>query len=130
MHSIECQVRLNEAILRLETSSKRQTDINEMYSDFVTAVKMEMVQNLNPRHIRLQDSATSNKRRRSRKPWWTEELSRLWKNMCSAEKNGGTKLQFHGERNGFMWPIIQRSYFFIQIGKKLRAHKRCINRLF
>ena len=57
-----------------------------MYSDFVTAVKMEMDQNLNPRHIRLQDSATSNKRRRSRKPWWTEELSRLWNNMCSAEK--------------------------------------------
>ena len=86
VQSIECQVRLNEAILRLETSSKRQTDINEMYSDFVTAVKMEMDQNLNPRHIRLRDSATSNKRCRSRKPWWTEELSRLWNNMCSADK--------------------------------------------
>ena len=86
MRSIECQARLNEAILRLETSSKMQPDINDMYSDFMTAVKMEMSQTLNPRHIRLQHSASSNKRRRSRKPWWTEELSRLWNNMCSAEK--------------------------------------------
>ena len=62
-----------------------------MYSDFVTAVKMEMDQNLNPRHIRLQDRATSNKRHRSRKPWWTEELSRLWNNMCSAEKKWRNK---------------------------------------
>ena len=86
MQSIECQARLNEAILRLETSSKMQTDINDMYSDFVSVVKMEMNQSLNPIHIRLQDSASSNKRRRSRKPWWTEELSRLWNDMCSAEK--------------------------------------------
>ena len=77
---------LNEAILRLETSSKLQTDVNNMYSDFVSVVKKEMNEQLNPRRVRLQDSVTSNKKRRSRKPWWTEELSRLWNEMCLAEK--------------------------------------------
>lgn len=56
-----------------------------MYSDFASSVKMEMNVKLNSKRVRLQDSATSNKRRRSQKPWWTDELSRLWNNMCSAE---------------------------------------------
>ena len=86
MQSFECHDRLNEAILRLETSSKLQTDVNNMYSDFVSVVKKEMNEKFNPRQVRLQDSVTTNKKRRSRKPWWTEELSRLWNKMCLAEK--------------------------------------------
>ena len=57
-----------------------------MYSSFVSTVKSEMNDKLNPRRIRLKDSVRSNKLRRSKKPWWTEELSRMWNDMCDAEK--------------------------------------------
>ena len=86
MQSFECQNRLNEAIVRLENSSKMQADIDSMYSNFVSTVKTEMNDKLNQRRIRLKDSVRSNKLRRSKKPWWTEELSRMWNDMCDAEK--------------------------------------------
>ena len=57
-----------------------------MYSNFVSTVKTDMNDKLNPRRIRLKDSVRSNKLRRSKKPWWTEELSRMWNDMCDAEK--------------------------------------------
>ena len=44
---------------------------------------MEMNEKLS---LKLQDSGL-NKKRHSRKPWWTDELSRQWNNMCSAETN-------------------------------------------
>ena len=62
-----------------------------MYSNFVSTVKSEMTDKLNPRRIRLKDSVTSNKLRRSKKPWWTEELSRMWNDNCDAEMNGNFK---------------------------------------
>ena len=31
--------------------------------------------------------SSRNKKRRFKKPWWTDELSQQWNNMCSAEKD-------------------------------------------
>ena len=86
LQSADCQFRLNETILRLENSCKTQNDVNTMYSSFVNIVKLEMNEKLNSRRIRLSDSVSSNKKRRINKPWWTDELSQLWNNMCAAEK--------------------------------------------
>lgn len=47
VQSIDCQSRINEAILRLESGNKLQNDINGMYSDFVASVKMEMNEKIN-----------------------------------------------------------------------------------
>ncbi len=32
-------------------------------------------------------SSSNNKKRRAGKPWWNDELSRLWNNVCMAEKD-------------------------------------------
>ena len=50
-----------------------------------------MNEKLNPRRVRLENSVTSDKMRRSHKPLWTEEFSHLWNGMCVAEKNGEMK---------------------------------------
>ena len=86
MRSLDCQFRLNETILRLENISKLQNDVNTMYSSFINHVKLEMNGKLNSRRIRLSDSVSSNKNRRFKKPWWTDELSHQWNNMSAAEK--------------------------------------------
>ena len=87
MQSHDSQIRLNETIQRLENSNKLQNDVNTMYSSFVRNVKCEMNEKLNSRRIRLSDSVSSNKKRRLKKPWWTDELSQQWNNMCAAEKD-------------------------------------------
>lgn len=63
-----------------------QTDVNTMYSSFVNIVKSEMDDKLNSKRVRLRDSVVSNKKRRFKKQWWTDELSREWNNLCLAEK--------------------------------------------
>ena len=32
--------------------------------------------------------STSKRKRRSRKPWWNDDLTALWNEMCEAEKYG------------------------------------------
>lgn len=87
MQSHDSQIRLNETILRLENSNKLQNDLNTMYSSFVRNVKFEMNEKLYSRRICLSDSVSSNKKCRLKKPWWTDELSQQWNNMCAAEKD-------------------------------------------
>ena len=51
----------------------------------MSIVKTEMQDKLEHRKIKI-SVATDNKHRRSRKPWWNEELTVLWDNLCEAEK--------------------------------------------
>ena len=44
-----------------------------------------MHQKLNPKKVKLQ-SGISNKKRRIRKPWWTENLTSIWNELCLHEK--------------------------------------------
>ena len=37
------------------------------------------------KHVIVIKSGLSNKRRKMKKPWWTDELSHLWNDMCKAE---------------------------------------------
>ena len=86
MRSHDCLLRLNETILCLENSNKTQNDVNTMYSSFVNNFKLEMNERLNLRRICLSDSVSSNKKQRIKKPWWTDDLSEQWNNICVAEK--------------------------------------------
>ena len=86
MRSHDCLLRLNETILCLENSNKTQNDVNTMYSSFVNNFKLEMNERLNLRRICLSDSVSSNKKQGIKKPWWTDDLSEQWNNICVAEK--------------------------------------------
>ncbi|CAG2223805.1 unnamed protein product [Mytilus edulis] len=72
-------------IYSLESSVNSQTNLNNCYSVFVDLTKAEMLDKLKVKEI-CANSAISNKRRRSKKPWWSETLTELWNNLCCAEK--------------------------------------------
>ena len=76
---------INALIVKLETGFRLQSDIDHAYSDFCTFVRGEMHRMLPCRKI-LVGHGISNKRRRVGKPWWSDELTSLWNNVCCSEK--------------------------------------------
>ena len=76
---------INALIVKLETSFRLQSVIDHAYSDFCTFVRGEMHRML-PRRKILVGHGISNKRRRVGKPWWSDELTSLWNNICCSEK--------------------------------------------
>lgn len=75
---------IDRVIRNLEESDYTQDNIDHMYENFVAVVKTEMSQRL-PSQIVLIDGL-SNKHRRCKKPWWNDDLTSLWNEVCSAEK--------------------------------------------
>ncbi|VDH98527.1 Hypothetical predicted protein [Mytilus galloprovincialis] len=76
---------LNNMIYSLESSVNYQTDLNNCYSVSVDLIKAEILDKLKVKEI-CANSAISKKRRRSKKPWWSETLTELWNSLCCAEK--------------------------------------------
>ncbi|CAG2217548.1 unnamed protein product [Mytilus edulis] len=72
-------------IQNLEFSNVTQDKINNMYDAFVNVIKTEMSTKLSSKVIVLSDGV-NNKRRRCKKPWWSEELTELWSSVCASEK--------------------------------------------
>ena len=44
----------------------------------------EMNKYLNPRIIKVDN--LNNKKKRTRKPWWNDELTQFWNDLCTHEK--------------------------------------------
>lgn len=76
--------KINNSILELEQNQNQQAHINNVYSSFTDILKDEMNKFLNPRIVVI--DGTKNKKRRTKKPWWNEELSQLWNDLCTSEK--------------------------------------------
>ncbi|CAG2237646.1 unnamed protein product [Mytilus edulis] len=70
----------------LENSIADQSNIDNMYENFVKIVKTEMCNKLPAKNIVLSNGFNINKRRRCKKEWWNEELTLLWNEVCKAEK--------------------------------------------
>ncbi|CAC5418951.1 unnamed protein product [Mytilus coruscus] len=77
---------INGLIQHLESSEATQDNIDRVYEDFVSVIKIEMSKFLS-KTIRIHDGA-SNKKRKCRKPWWNDDLTILWNEVCDSEKNG------------------------------------------
>ena len=77
---------INFTMNRLEGSMRTQNDIDSAYGDLCYIIKAEMQTKLTSKHIKINQSNRSNKRRRTGKPWWSETLSEKWNNICKAEK--------------------------------------------
>ena len=78
--------KLNVIIQRLDTEISTQESVNQVYESFATTVLGEMKDKLHHRKIHITDGI-NNKKRRTKKPWWTSELTNLWNDLCKSEKH-------------------------------------------
>ena len=88
---------LEEKIDYLESNQNEQNCIDNIYNDFVSVLKSEMNKFLNPKVVPI-DGQRNSKRRR-RKPWWTDDLSKLWNTMCQNERKWIKKTDMANKRN-------------------------------
>ena len=77
---------INEYINTLEGEITTQEHINKAYSDLVVFVKDEMINKIDHRQINAV-IGHNNKKRKVKKPWWNDQLTELWNNVCKAEKH-------------------------------------------
>ena len=61
-----------------------QNEADENYADF-NMIKQEMYQKVNNKSIKSK-IGLNNKKRRTKKPWWSEELTIIWNELCIKEK--------------------------------------------
>ena len=76
---------IRNLIAKLEKSIQSQTDTDGNYNDFVCMIKQEMHQKVNHKNIKIR-IGLNNKKRRIQKPWWSEELTVIWNELCVKEK--------------------------------------------
>jgi hypothetical protein len=75
---------LQDTIGVLESSDNSQCALDIAYSSFCDIVKGEMDRHMSPKVIVL--NGASNRKRRRKKPWWTDELTVLWNELCVSER--------------------------------------------
>ena len=90
---------LQEHIDNVERTGVDQSQVNDIFTNFVDIVKKEMDDKIPHRVIKV-SHGYCNKKRRVNKPWWNENLSFMWNDMCKAEKewkksNSGNKRELH-----------------------------------
>ena len=85
LSSDPCQTALRGCIAQLEASAANQLTVDSVYAQFCDIVKHEMHAQLPHRNIIIK-TGHSNKKRRAKKVWWTEEHSLLWNSLCAKEK--------------------------------------------
>ena len=75
---------LESLVHELESNQQEQQCLDNIYDSFCIGVKSQMDTHLYHKRVIL--NGRSNKKRRTKKPWWTEELSALWNDVCTSEK--------------------------------------------
>ena len=76
---------INMCINRLEMNEQQQVTLNTVYDQFCDIVKLEMDSKLHHRTVHI-DSGLTQKRRRVKKPYWSDELDGLWKAYSDAAR--------------------------------------------
>ena len=85
LSSDTCQAALRGCIEQLEASAANQLTVDSVYAQFCDIVKHEMQTQLPHRNIVIK-AGRSNKKRRTKKVWWTDEHTLLWNSLCEGEK--------------------------------------------
>jgi len=75
-----------ETINSLESHEVSQLNINKVYDNFCSIVGEEMKQKLKSKVIVISNSINMNKKKRIKKPWWNDNLTYLFNDMCYTEK--------------------------------------------
>jgi hypothetical protein len=77
----------------LELSVINQLELDNKYNDLVTIIHDEMNSKLAQRKVVHKDGL-NNKRRKMKKPWWNDNLTALWNEVCKALHHHNSK-DFH-----------------------------------
>ena len=72
-------------IFELESSNRSQLELDKVYSVICLAIKDEMKTKLPSTKLKLSFNSC-NKKRRIREPWWGEDLTAAWNEMCKYEQ--------------------------------------------
>ena len=93
---------IKNVINKFENTQGEQLEVNEVYDKFCKCILNEMDKYLNYKS----QSSISQKKFKYHKPFWNQELTQLWKNMCQKEKKFGsfvgTKQTKNEIRNEFL----------------------------
>jgi hypothetical protein len=85
MKDVEIATKLNQCIQNLELSVINQLELDNKYNDLVTIIHDEMKSKLTQRKV-VHKNGLNNKRRKMKKPWWNDNLTVLWNEVCKAER--------------------------------------------
>ena len=119
MINAQIQEQIHELIQKLEQEQVVQDDMNEIYKQFCDSVSSEMDDKLQKRTILLK-SGLSNKRRKFKKKWWSDELTDLWNNLCEAEEQWRRASQREKEHMKANMKSHQKIF-----DRKVQSAKRC-----
>ena len=67
---------IRNIITKLENNTRNQNDADDNYADFIHMIKQEIYQKVN--YKEKNEIGQNNKKRRTKKPWWSEELTVIW----------------------------------------------------
>ncbi|CAG2231612.1 unnamed protein product [Mytilus edulis] len=76
---------IEELILSLELNNVNQNNLDIVYQNFVNLLKNEMLEKMDYKVIKV-SLGLNNKKRRMKKPWWSDHLTILWNDVCAIEK--------------------------------------------
>ncbi|CAC5371621.1 unnamed protein product [Mytilus coruscus] len=77
--------KINMCINNIQCSKGRQFEVDKLYDNFVEILHSEMNDKLESKFKVL--NSTNNRKRRIKKPWWNDELTNKWNNVCTAERD-------------------------------------------
>ena len=98
-----------------------QNKLDSAYKDLCDVIKEEMVERLPKKHVKPSNSC-ENKRRKVGKPWWSEELTDTWNDMCDYEKQW-RKCKALAEKSRFKRLFLdKRKHFDIQVRRAKRLY--------
>ena len=113
---------VEDLIAKLESNVRNQTDLDNKYDDFISLIINEMYRKVNHKKIKIKEGQ-SNKKRRLRKPWWSNELSAIWNELCLKEK-AVTKAEGNKKRPKRELFLRQRKLFNREVQRAKRSYWR------
>ncbi|VDH96384.1 Hypothetical predicted protein [Mytilus galloprovincialis] len=111
---------IEDLILQLDMNMVNQDGINKLYGNFVDILKNEMNDCLDYKTVKLQDGQ-SNKKRRTKKPWWSDQLTVLWNKVCEAEKDM-LKCKITSRKREFRSVFIMKRKNFDREAQRAKRH--------
>ena len=82
---IDRQEEISHLINKIETEMHNESGADQCYNDFTNLIRQEMYRKVQYKNIKLKEGV-NNKKRRVKKPWWSEELTVLWNELCLKER--------------------------------------------
>ncbi|VDI17339.1 Hypothetical predicted protein [Mytilus galloprovincialis] len=104
----------------LKTVEHQQNCVNGIYDDYCKTVESEMSDKIPSKTIFV-GGKQSNKKYRNRKPWWNESLSKLWYEMCNAEKAWNKCKNMHQNQLKAIY-VQKRKHFDSEVQKSKRKY--------